>query len=381
MRSSANEPLLVLSLLTDVPDPRRRPTRVVYPLTSLLFIVLVGTLAGMQGWKEIALFAESHAAWLRQFLELPERLPSAQTYMRVLAALNPEALEIFLQRWAAALASHFHGEVLAVDGKAIRGVIDPDSPSTPLYQLHVWATRMRLMLGVRTIPGAPAEGPALQDLLPLLEVRGATISGDANFCSQANTAVVRECHAHFAFALKGNRGPLHARVKQTFAALSKLRARGVAVSKYVGTHAGHGRRERRTIHAVDAKAAGVDTRGWTDVRTVVKIRRERWTDSGYESATHYAISSRPADARALAHVLRQHWRVENECHWQLDVAFDEDSIRIRNAARALAIFRRVALVLLKRDTTTKAGIAIRMKKAAMNATYLQHLLSLGNTSA
>lgn len=128
-----------------------------------------------------------------------------------------------------------------------------------LHLLHVWASKYGVLLAHRAVDGAPGEAPAVPDLLALLDVRGATVTGDANLRTRANASAVRDAHAHYLFALEGNRDALHTRVRAAFGTPARLRARGVAVDKHVAVSTGHGCRERRTVWAVEAAAAGIDT--------------------------------------------------------------------------------------------------------------------------
>lgn len=364
----------ILPLLDAIPDPRQ-PGKTLYPLPTILFIALAGTLAGMNGWTELAEFARRRRAWLARYVDVAAGLPDDEVLRRVLSTLAPTAFEDLLRAWTAQLAAALGADV-HLDGKTLRGAVRRGGG---LHLLHVWASKYGVLLAHRAVDGAPGEAPAAAALLALLDVRGATVSGDANFCTQANTAAVRDAHAHYLLALKGNRSALHDRVCAAFGAPARLRARGVAVDRHVAVSHGHGRRERRTVWAVEAAAAGVDTTGWRDLRTLVRVRREVWRGAAWSEEVHYYMTSRAPDARALGRLIRRHWRVENDCHWQLDVAFDEDRCAVRdaNGALALATLRRIALMMVKRDTTLKTGLAIRVKMAGVDPDYLAHLLTLG----
>lgn len=377
LTSTATAPPPIVALLARVPDPRQ-PGKTVYPLVNILFIALAGTLAGMTGWKELALFAQRRRDWLARYLDVAAGLPDDEVLRRVLCALAPATFEQLLRDWTGQLARTLGADV-HVDGKALRGALRHGGGA--LHLLHVWASRAGVLLGARAVDGAPGEGPALPDLLALLDLRGATVTGDANLCTKADAAAVRAGGAHYLFALKGNRGRLHTQVCAALAAPARLRARGVAVSKHVTLSDGHGRRERRTVWAVAIAALALpDAVGWTDLRTVVRVKRERYLADGTSQIdNHYYVTSHAPDARLLGRKIRRHWLVENHCHWALDVAYDEDGCKVRDASGAhhLAILRRIGLMMTRRDTTLAAGLAIRVKMAAVDPDYLSHLLTLG----
>lgn len=374
---TARSVLPLVDLLSQIEDPRRRRTRNLYPLINLLFIGLAGALSGMRGWRGLAMFAELHKEWLAQHLDLSAGLPSAQTYKRVLGVLKPEALETVLRKWVASLTRHVP-HLLHVDGKAVRGAHPPDAPTTPLYFLHVWASTEGLLLSASVCRGAPDEGNALREVLPLLELTHATLTGDANFCSKANTEAIRAHKAHYVLCLKGNRGALHAEVARALARPGALARRGVVVDCHRSVTHGHGREEKRTLWAAEVKGLGLNTTGWRDLRTVVRVRRERRANGVWSVEDRYYLSSREPKARLLNRIVRKHWSVENNLHWQLDLALDEDAcaIRERNAARNVALIRRIALMLLKRERSVQSGIVLKMQRASMDPSYIERLIAL-----
>lgn len=383
MQSSApaDDSAYLFDLLAAIPDPRRRLTRVVYPLANILFITLAGTVAGMNGWIAIFDFAALHRPWLETFLDLSAGIPPARTIERVVSAIRPEAFEGMLMKVVAMIRGSLCGQVVSIDGKASRSVVDPEAPTDPLFHLHVWAGQQGLLLGMKTIAGAREEAPAARELLSQLEVEGATITGDANLCTKANTEAIRARKAHYQLTLKGNRGPIHEKVKAAMERPRSLSARGVKVSKHVEQTSGHGRKEKRTVWAVKAKDAGVSTEGWTDLVTIAKIKRERITAEGREVKFSYLISSRAPDAEKILRVSRRHWSVENQLHWHLDVHFGEDTSRVRTrvAGQNLATARRLALMLLKQDKSFDASMPRKIRRAAMSTDYLAQILGLKNS--
>ncbi len=141
---------------------------------------------------------------------------------------------------------------------------------------------------------------------------------------------------------------------------------------------GHGRIEIRECWAMDDPLAFEYIRnyqGWTDLQTIVRVRRERRLPDRTETQTAYYISSLPADADVLLAATRYHWAVENSLHWVLDVIFREDDARIRtgDAAQNMAILRQFALNILKKDTS-KGSVRTKRFKAGWDDTFLEELL-------
>ena len=147
---------------------------------------------------------------------------------------------------------------------------------------------------------------------------------------------------------------------------------------------GHGRIETRRCWAIDAPdyRRHVDPdQSWPGLRSLVRVEAERRLEGRTTTETRYFISSLPARDTRLPRAVRCHWRVpsgcENSLHWVLDIAFREDESRIRTgpAAHNMALLRRLALNLLRRDRQARGGLAARRKRAGWDHRYLQELLT------
>jgi predicted transposase YbfD/YdcC len=381
MKTCHGEPqaLLFAQHFATLPDPRRRVPQ--HPLLSILFIVLAAQLCGAEGWDAMAAFARAKREWLASFLELPKGVPSADTLRRVLGALEPQAFAACFGSWVGALAGALAGEVVAVDGKAIKGAYTAASRTTPLYLLHVWATEQRLLLGQREVAGAPGESPGAEAVLKLLALAGAVVTGDANLCTQRVARTIVGQEADYVLALKGNRGPVHTQVRQFWRAAAAQDFAGIPVRRVRRLSTGHGRSEERCSFVVAATALPPLVQRWPGVASVVMVERVRSTATRTQREQHYYLSSLPPKVRTLHHAIRQHWRVENDLHWCLDVSFREDPCRVRHlrAAENLAMVRRMALQLLKRQPHETVGLPIRRLRAGWDNDYLVQVLATGLT--
>ena len=127
-------------------DPHRRG-KVEHPLTYILVIAVCVMIACAESWNDIALYGRSKLTWLRTFLELPNGIPSHDTFRRVFMLIDPEAFEACFTAWAASLAAGFEREVVAIDGKTLRGSFDRKHERAPLHLVSAWATAQGLVLG------------------------------------------------------------------------------------------------------------------------------------------------------------------------------------------------------------------------------------------
>lgn len=357
-------------------DPRIARTRH-HELLPVLVMSLAGIICGAEGWEDLADFAESKASWLGEIFELPHGTPSADTFRRVLSSLDPEQFEACFRGWIQDVASSFKGEVVALDGKSLRGAIDRASRTTPLHLMQVWATRQRLVLGQVSVAGAPGEVGAIPKLLALFDLRGAVVTADANGTTAATTQAVRKAGADYVLALKGNRRHQSEDVRARFDSLSKAQLKAASTS--VMTNRGHGRVEVRTVHALEVSDWPFPD--WHDVKSVARVIRERSVEGedepSFEAA--YYISSLAPDAAELGDIIRAHWGIENNLNWCLDIAFREDSRAIRDqiGAQNFARLARLALMMVRSETTAKKSGRMKRKIAGWDDGYLARILTTG----
>lgn len=273
------------------------------------------------------------------------------------------------------VAEPIDGQVVAFDGKSIRGALKR-SPLGMLHQAHVWACAQRLLLARTHVTGAP-EGPdAVRRLLELIELKGAIVTGDAAHCSKASAQAILDAQGDYLLQLKGNRAALHARVVEHFER-AELTQKNATHAKTV--EEAHGRREIRQAWAVSAAKVDLGEIEWPRLASITMVERTREANGSQSVERHYYLSSFPPRARRLLDAVRQHWRVENDLHWSLDVQFDEDACAVydETGATNLGCLRRVALMMLKRDTLHKRGLEAKRAKASRNTDYLEHVLRLG----
>lgn len=260
----------LLDAFSEVPDPRVARTRA-HPLVNVLCMALLGVISGADGWEALELFAEHRANFFKTFLAMPKGHPSADTFRRVFEALEPRAFQEAFRRWLKPFLGELKGQTIALDGKTLRGALaHAASHSGAFHLMHVWATEQRLLLAQKADEGAPGAVQAALELLKLLDLKGATVTADANSCTAEVTAAVREAEAHYVLALKGNRSALHNHVKKRFKAAEQAGYPGV--QSFESRDDAHGRLEYRIVRTLPLGQLPAAIKApWTGLQTIVQI--------------------------------------------------------------------------------------------------------------
>ena len=219
-------------------------------------------------------------------------------------------------------------------------------------------------------------------MLRELDLRGATVTADANNCTKEILQQVQGAGADFVLSIKGNRGPLFDSVKRIFDPETLI-----AESTFEESDRGHGREEHRKTWAFEVKSwqalpltSANSESSWEGIRTVVVTDRRRREGEQETQTRSFHISSLRPDAKRHAEVIRAHWGIENRNHWMLDVNLGEDSARIRDkrGAENLSRLRRMALGIIKRGTFPKKAKSVPLRQFWMSMRPTRYIDLLAN---
>ena len=344
-----------------------------HKLMDIIIIAVCATIAQADNWEEIAAFGESKAEWLGRWLELPNGIPSADTIRRVFSLLDAQAFSRCFVRWVQQVFELTDGQVIAIDGKTARGTCDADGQNG-LHLVSAWATANRLSLGQVKVPNKGNEIVAIPQLLDVLMVKGCIVTLDAIGCQKTIVQAIRSQQAEYVITVKGNQPTLERTVQAAFAAQDSLgwSDKPAAVTRTEAI--AHGRYEQRECWVLpDSQLHAL---GWQDCQSLVRIVRTTARGEKISHYTHYYIASLPAHAPTLLQTVRDHWGIENRCHWLLDVVFNEDAARSRArfADDNLALLRKIALNLL-RQHPAKGSLKTQRYRAALNEDFLISVLN------
>ena len=363
-----------------LPDPRRDDCRTPHKLLDIVVITICAVICGADNWVAVQSFGNAKYKWLAEFLELPKGTPSHDTFRRVFSALDAIKFEECFINWIRSAIEVTQGQVIAVDGKQLRRSYDTRSNKAAIHLVSAWACHQGVALGQIKVADKSNEIPAMPQLLELLDVSGCIVTIDAMGCQTDIAQTIVDSDADYIFALKANQGQLYEDVQLLFDGVSTGEIRDIKVDSTQTVDGNHGRIETRTAYAI-ADPGVISTlrasENFVNLNSVVKVTADREVNQQVTTETRYYISSLPGDAARLLEATRHHWRIENSCHWVLDVAFREDASRIRkdNSSENFAIVRRIALNLLKAEKSTKLGVANKRLKAAWDDNYLTTILA------
>ena len=364
----------LLDYFADVTDPRVERTKL-HKLEDILAIAICATICGAQGWYEMAFFGECKQKWLETFLELPNGIPSDDTFRRVISALKPDEFEACFQRWTKALSNN-HSDIIAIDGKTLRRSHDNANDKSAVHIVSAWACENKMVFGQVATDEKSNEITAIPKLLEMLVLDGSVVTIDAMGCQKKIAEKIIDNNGDYIFSLKGNHGTLHEEVKLF---MDDAIANSESYDYSCDTDAGHGRVEIRNVWYSENVRWIQDLKQWTGLSSLVAVESQRIIGDKVSTERRYFISSLSGiDAKTIGRMIRSHWGIENKLHWSLDVSFGEDDCRIRKGfgAENVSRLRRIALNLLKREETAKCGIKAKRNKAGWNEKYLQKILGI-----
>lgn len=363
----------ILTHFSSIQDPRVDRQKK-HQLQDIFFITLCAVISGADNWVMIEEFGRCKEAWFTEQLDLQHGIPSHDTFGDVFAALDNDQFSQCFSQWVADLATLSEGEVIAIDGKTIRRSLDKSSKKAAIHMVSAWAQQNHLVLGQVKVDDKSNEITAIPKLLERLDIIGTVVTIDAMGCQKAIAKQIVEQKADYVLSLKGNQGTLHEDVVTYFESHLSPQIESVEVN------GGHGRIETRSVR-VASSIAWLQERHpeWVGLNSIVAVTAKRELKDKTEEETRYFISSlTDSTPKRLGQIVRSHWAVENNLHWVLDVAFDEDRNRTRkgHSASNLAVIRHIALNLIKNEQTSKVGIKTKRAKAGWDNQYLLKIMGM-----
>ena len=362
-----------------ITDPRIERSKK-HKLIDILTITICGVICGADGWVDIAMFGEAKKDWFEGFLELPNGIPSHDTFGDVFSRIDPGQFSECFIEWVRAVSELTKGQVIAIDGKTLRRSHDRSAGKEAIHMVSAWSSANGLVLGQVKTDEKSNEISAIPELLKLLEISGCIVSIDAMGCQREIAKAIVDKGADYVLSLKQNQGNLYEDVKELFDGAFEFGFEDIDYDTYETVEKGHGRIETRRCWAISDPQGLSYIRSlseWKNLNSVAMVKAERRIGDSVSVEKRYYISSLKGDARQLLWAIRGHWGIENSLHWVLDIAFREDESRVRkdNSPENLAVLRHITLNLLKQEKSLKVGINAKRKRAGWDNDYLLKVLS------
>ena len=345
-------------------------------LIDVLAITILAVLCGADDFVAVETFAVGRHIWLQQFFELPNGIPAHDTFRRVRGLIDPQQFSAGLVGWTAALQQTLKGRVIAIDGKTARGSASKKKGLRALHLVSAWATEAGLTLGQVAVEEKSNEITAIPELLELLSLKGAIVTIDAMGMQKAIVAQIRQQQADFVIGLKDNQPTLAADMSQLLDEGCRTNFAELTTHVHSTTETAHGGTEQRDVRAIEIPKESSHRQTWKDLRTLAVVLKRIERDGLESFETRFYLSSLPPDAKLLSRVIRSHWGIENSLHWSMDVTFREDAHRLlnRHGVQNLSAIRRLAVSILRRDTSSKIGAKNKRFKAALNPDDILNVL-------
>lgn len=361
------------AVFDQINDPRINRTKL-YPLSEVLFLGLAAIVSGIEGWRHIEEFGNDRIELLRRYFPYKEGIPCFQTIARIFSIIPSSNFEQIFTRFMKWATTSNEGEQIALDGKTLRRSFDKASGKESLHILNAWAVTRGICLAQMEVGEKTNEITVVPKILNQLDIKGAVVTVDALNSQKEIAAKIVEMKGDYIMPIKGNQGLLEKSIEE-FLNLELLDQQPT-YQHFQSIEKGHGRIETRDIYCVKNVSILHNQEQWEKLNTVCKVVSTVFRDSRETQTTRYFISSLPPDAEKIGKFIRSHWAIENNLHWVLDVAFDEDQSRKRkdHAPRNFSLLRKIAINLINGDQKSGWSIKYRRYKAATNDLYFGMLM-------
>lgn len=362
----------VVDHFTNLTDPRVERTKR-HKLLDIIFIAISAAICGADNWKAIEVFAIAKRSWLDTVLELPSGIPCHVTFWRVFRRIDAIEFQKCFARWIQAAFERVDGDIIAIDGKTMRG--SGSSESNPLHIVSAWAATDNITLAQVKVEEKSNEITAIPLLLDMIVIKGAVVTTDAMGCQKAIAQQIIASEGDYVLALKGNHSSMHDEIKNYFLQALDIDFEGVEHDLFETVEKGHGRIETRRVYATADLDWLPNKDLWSNLRSIIMVVSERTIKGKTSKEIRFYLSSLVPDASRIAHAIRSHWGIENKVHWMLDVIFGEDKNQLSgNGAENFSVLSKIALNLLKQEKSAKLSVSNKRFKAAMDHAYLETVL-------
>ena len=364
-----------LALFSNLPDPRVDRTKL-HARPEIMIIAICAIISGGMGWDDMTAFGNAKETWLRQFLVLEHGIPSADTFRRVFARLDPCLFQDCFLTWIQSVSTCTDGQVIAVDGKKLRHSFETATGKPAIAMVSAWASEQRLVIAQRKVDDGSNEIAAIPHLLQLLELSGCLVTIDAAGCQIDIAAQIIDQSGDYVLAVKENQPKLLEDIQRVFSRAMRDPSSVPDLQTWVTEEYQHGRSEIRQYYTTSALDTLRTRDSWKGLQSIGMVISDREVQGNASIETRFYILSFPRNVERFGTAVRAHWGIENRVHYVLDVTFSEDDSRIRrdNGPQNVAVVRHIALNLIRQETTANMSVRAKRLRAGWDDAYLTKIL-------
>ena len=357
----------------EVTDPRSN-RGCNHSLIEMVFLTLCATMADCQGWADVERFGKANLHWFRKYFPFELGIPSHDTLGRVFSRLDTVEFYACLKSFAYDIVQSLEGRTVAIDGKTLRGSHDKAVGKTALHSISAWVTSLKMCIGLKSVDDKSNEIPAVQELIQLLDLKGAVVTADAMHCQKETAELIQLKGADYVLFAKDNQPTLTAELNDLL--LKAMDSDDKNLRRNRTFEINRGREETREVCTLPAPKHNRVLNAWEGISSIGVVFRTVKTGDKLTEESSLFISSLPNRVKDLAGRVCQHWGIENSQHYTLDVTFAEDASRIRKGTspEISSVFRRLALNILQRDTSIKDNIRGKRKLCSFSTDAIEQIL-------
>jgi len=278
---------------------------------DILVITILATICGADTWTEVHEFGVAKYEWLKTFLSLPHGIPSHDTFGRVFSLLNPNKFEICFCSWIESLEIDTDKEIIAIDGKTLRGSGNKRKNVKALHLVSAWAANNRLMLGQVKTQEKSNEIEAIPRLLNMLDIKKSIVTIDAMGCQKNIALQIIEQGADYVLSLKENQASLYQDVASIFALGEARQFKKMLNKRKVEKVHDHGRTETRRYTLISAREPLMFQFRWPGMKSIGMLEVTRTTNNEVERSKRFFITSLDEDVDSFMRAVRKHWAIES----------------------------------------------------------------------
>lgn len=346
--------------LEELDDPRdKRGLR--HNLTNIIVMCIYAILCGCVDCESISYFLELRKEYFIKLLNLDEKygVPSADTLLRVFAAIDPKKFMKIFSEWVdEVIKLKNNNNVLmsvAIDGKAVRAATDKINGGNIPYVVSAYLTNVGISIGQVKVDEKSNEITAIPDLLDLICIKECIVTIDAIGTQTKIIDKIINKEGYYCLPLKTNQGNAYKDVKDYFEFVQGNKLEHNKLDKNIQYNKGHGRIETRETYVITNFDELDGIKKFKDVKAIIMTRNTRDLSDSTSVQEKYYISNIKLSAKRFSEIIRNHWQIENNLHWTLDMYFKEDlsTSKKNNAIHNFSLLRKICFNLIKLDDSVK----------------------------